>query len=72
VPERRGMAVVASGRASDFAAPMVEPLAWNALVARACRSDSDHVIKLVYTCLSQSRAYGDDVYRHMATLPVGA
>lgn len=67
-----GAALIASGTAPDVAAPTVEPLAWSELTARACRSDNDHVIKLVYTCLRESQAYGDDSYRQIATLAVGA
>ena len=65
-----GAALIASGTAPDVAGPSVEPLAWSELTARACRSDKDHVIKLVYTCLRESQAYGDDSYRQMATLAV--
>lgn len=67
-----GAALIASGVAPNVAAPTVEPLAWSELTARACRSDNDHVIKLVYTCLSETQAYGDESHRQIATLAVGA
>lgn len=66
-----GAALIASGVAPNVAAPTVEQLAWSELTARACRSDNDHVIKLVYTCLSESQTYGEDSYWQLARLAVG-
>lgn len=65
-----GAALIASGADAHAAAPAVEPLAWSELAVRACRSDDEHVIKLVYTCLRQSQAYGDGSYADIATLGV--
>jgi hypothetical protein len=67
-----GAALIASGAALDVAARRVEQLAWGELSAHASRSANDHVIKLVYTCLSESQAYGDDSYRQIAPRAVGA
>ncbi len=67
-----GAALIASGVAPVVTAPPVVPLAWSELTAQARRSDDEHVNKLVYTCLREARAYGDDSYRQIATLAVAA
>lgn len=45
-------------------------LEWPEIIARAIRSDDDHVIKLVHTCRAEAAVYGDAVYRHAAGLVV--
>ena len=39
---------------------------WNAILPAAVASDDDHAIKLVYSCLAESRAGGGRLYRYLA------
>ncbi len=64
-------ALVASGVDLHTPAPSGTALSWKEVAARAIASDDDHVIKLVYTCREEARAYEEGPYLHAATLPVG-
>jgi hypothetical protein len=45
---------------------------WDAIAALAVASDDDHVVKLVYSCREESRAYGYPAYLDAARLARGA
>ena len=44
---------------------------WNAILPAAVADDDEHVIKLVYSCLAESRAGGGRLYRYLAARKVG-
>jgi len=44
---------------------------WNAILPAAVASDDEHVIKLVFSCLAESRAGGGRLYRYLAARKVG-
>ena len=44
---------------------------WNAVLAAAVANDDEHVIKLVFSCLSESRAGGGRLYRYLAARKAG-
>jgi hypothetical protein len=44
---------------------------WNAILPAAVASDDEHVIKLVFTCLAESRSGGGRLYRYLAARKTG-
>jgi hypothetical protein len=56
--------VVAAGLVPKPAAPL---LGWPRLAEAALASDDDHLIKLVYSCREEERAYGGDDWRAAAS-----
>jgi hypothetical protein len=44
---------------------------WNAILAAAVADDDEHVIKLVFSCLAESRSGGGRLYRYLAARKVG-
>jgi hypothetical protein len=44
---------------------------WNAILPAAVASDDEHVIKLVFSCLAESRAGGGRLYRYLAVRKAG-
>jgi hypothetical protein len=44
---------------------------WNAILPAAVASDDEHVIKLVFSCLAESRAGGGRLYRYLAARKTG-
>jgi hypothetical protein len=44
---------------------------WNAILSAAVGDDDEHVIKLVFSCLEESRAGGGRLYRYLAARKVG-
>jgi hypothetical protein len=44
---------------------------WNAILAAAVADDDEHVIKLVFSCLAESRAGGGRLYRYLAARNAG-
>ncbi|MBX3605701.1 MAG: questin oxidase family protein [Piscinibacter sp.] len=64
--------VVASGIQLQGAPLPAPPLGWPEIAARACRSNDDHVIKLVHSARAEAEVYGDGARRHAAALAVAA
>jgi hypothetical protein len=44
---------------------------WNAILPAAVATDDEHVIKLVFSCLAESRAGGGRLYRYLAARKAG-
>jgi hypothetical protein len=44
---------------------------WNAILPATVVSDDEHVIKLVFSCLAESRSGGGRLYRYLAARKVG-
>jgi hypothetical protein len=44
---------------------------WNAILPAAVADDDEHVIKLVFSCLAESRSGGGRLYRYLAARKVG-
>ena len=44
---------------------------WNAILPAAVANDDEHVIKLVFSCLAESRAGGGRLYRYLAARKAG-
>jgi hypothetical protein len=44
---------------------------WNAILPEAVASDDEHVIKLVFSCLAESRSGGGRLYRYLAARKAG-
>jgi hypothetical protein len=44
---------------------------WNAILPAAVANDDEHVIKLVYSCLAESRSGGGRLYRYLAARKAG-
>ncbi len=44
---------------------------WNAILPAAVASDDEHAIKLVFSCLAESRAGGGRLYRYLAARKIG-
>jgi hypothetical protein len=44
---------------------------WNAILPAAVASDDEHVIKLVFSCLAETRAGGGRLYRYLAARKAG-
>jgi len=44
---------------------------WNAILAAAVADDDEHVIKLVFSCLAESRSGGGRLYRYLAGRKAG-
>lgn len=61
---------IASGIALDAPALPMPPLEWPQIAEAACRSNDDHVIKLVHSCREEAAAYGEGARRHAAALAV--
>lgn len=64
-------AVWLSARTDPGALPRADPGGdWPTIVARALRSDDEHVIKLVWSCREEEAAHGGPAWRHAAALVV--
>jgi hypothetical protein len=63
-PELPGNETVAAATAADLPD-------WNEILPRAAASDDDHVVKLVFACLAETRAGGGRLYRLLAARKAG-
>lgn len=64
--------LVAAGITNNVASrPAVERMGWNEITTRAISNQNDHVIKLVYSCMQESRYYGSGPYEEVASSVVG-
>jgi hypothetical protein len=53
-----------------FALAGSDALDWPEIHRRAVRCDDEHDVKLAYTCWREWQAYGDDLYRRVASAQV--
>ncbi|HVO00755.1 MAG TPA: hypothetical protein VMT54_01070, partial [Candidatus Cybelea sp.] len=44
---------------------------WDTILPAAVANDDEHVIKLVYACLAETRAGGGKLYRYLAARKAG-